>query len=196
MVTQAREEKIKAVIDKRQHGLILVLEDIHDPHNVQAIVRTCDAFGIQDVYLIFEKEEYFNPKRIGKSSSSSANKWVDFHIFRSTHECLKQLKTDSHILVATVADPMAQALPQSNLTDHRIAILVGNEHSGLSQEAITMADRTVTIPMYGMVQSLNVSVATALVLYETIRQRSGNPGKYKLPAEKQTFFIQDFLSRG
>src|SRR5947207_9386127 len=107
MISEKRLSKLKKVAENRQEGLVVVLEDLHDPHNVQAIVRTCDAFGIQDVYLIFEKETPFNPKRVGKGSSSTANKWVDFHIFHSTQECFAALKDEGYTTYATLLDPTA-----------------------------------------------------------------------------------------
>lgn len=195
MATQAREEKIRRVVSQRQNGLVLVLEDIHDPHNVQAIVRTCEAFGIQDVYLIFDKEAYFNPKKVGKSSSSSANKWIDFHVYKSTEECLKFLKDEHYTIVAAVADPKAEKLTDSNLTEHKIAVVVGNEHSGLSETAVRETDVSITIPMHGMIQSLNVSVASAILLYEIIRQRSKNPTAYVLSKARQSDLIISFLAK-
>ena len=81
MPTQARIETIRRVVAHRQRGLVVVLEDIHDPHNAEAVLRTCDAVGVQDAYFVFEREEYYDPKRIGKQSSGSANKWMDCHIF-------------------------------------------------------------------------------------------------------------------
>lgn len=98
---ESRQEKIERVIENRREGVV-VLEDIHDPHNAGAVCRSCDAFGWQKVYLIFDKEKQFNPKRIGKASSSSANKWLTFKIFKSTKECFEELKKDGFEIYATV----------------------------------------------------------------------------------------------
>src|SRR3989339_822138 len=89
--TTTRQDKIKRVMGQRHEGII-VLEDIHDPHNAAAVWRSCDAFGFGKVYLIFGQEERFDPKQVGKESSSSANKWLDFEVFASTEECFKKLK--------------------------------------------------------------------------------------------------------
>ena len=83
--TNRRLQKIQAVAKSRQNGVI-VLEDIHDPHNAAAVLRTADAFGIQKIYFIFNKQERFNPRKIGKATSSSANKWLDFEVFTSAKE--------------------------------------------------------------------------------------------------------------
>ena len=170
-----RKDKIEAVIQQRREGLV-ILEDIHDPHNAEAVMRTVEAMGWQKVWLIFEKEVGFDPKQVGKSSSSSANKWLRFEIFGSTKECLEKAKKEGYVVYATVLDSEADSLAESDLTKRKIAWCVGNEHRGLSQMAINMADKKVYIPMKGMVQSLNLSVATAICLWETERQRGKKRG--------------------
>jgi len=195
MPTKERAEKIKDVVAKRQRGLVLVLEDIHDPHNAEAILRSADAFGIQKVYFIFEKEKYYNPKKVGRASSSSANKWLDFEIFKSTKECLKRLKKDKYEIIATVLDKDSENLFETKLKDKKIAILVGNEHRGLSKTAIKMSDRKIIIPMAGMVQSLNVSVTAAIFLYEITRQRNPKMKKYLLKKREQNKLVKDFIER-
>ena len=164
----------------------MVLEDIHDPHNAEAVFRSCDAFGFQRVCLIFDKEKGFDPRRVGKLTSSSANKWLEFSAYPSARACIEELQADGHEVVATVADPRAEDIFEAPLTTPRIALMLGNEHSGLSDEAIALADRRVTIPMAGMVQSLNLSVAAALVLYEVTRQRlAAGIAPYRLPPAEQ-----------
>lgn len=169
-----RKQKIEKMIANRQEGII-VLEDIHDPHNAAAIWRSADAFGFQKIYLIFENERKFNPVKIGKTSSSSANKWLSFEIFESTEECLKKLKNDGFLIYATVLDKEAKTIDKTIFKEEKVAILLGNEHSGLSRKAIKMADEKVYIPMKGMVQSLNLSVTAAIVMYEIDRQRKDRP---------------------
>lgn len=149
----------------------MVLEDIHDPHNAAAVMRSCDALGVQKVYLIFEKEEGYDPGKVGKNSSSSANKWLSFKVFKSTKECLDELKKEGYEIVATTVDVEAKELQQTDLSARKIAIVMGNEHRGISETAKKMADKLVHIPMKGMVESFNISVAAAIVLYELSRQR-------------------------
>lgn len=168
---QKRIERITTVVKNRQSGIIVVLEDIHDPHNGAAIMRTCDAIGIQNVWFIFDKEKKYNPKKIGKASSSSANKWLDFKIFDSALSCFKTLKQEHYKIIATAFTPNATSLLSKKFDEENIAILVGNEHAGLSEYAIKNADEVIQIPMMGFVQSLNVSVATAIVLWEITKQR-------------------------
>ncbi len=173
MINISRENKIKKVIENRQQGII-VLEDIHDPHNAAAVWRSCDAFGFQKVYLIFDQEENFDPKRLGKASSSSANKWLDFEVFKNTSECMTKLKKDGYKTIATVLDKESKSIYETDFTTPKIAVMFGNEHRGLSTTAIKLADEKMYIPMKGMVQSLNLSVTAAIVMYEIDKQRQ-NP---------------------
>ncbi len=162
-----REEKIKAVVDKRDPALTLVFENIHDPHNLSAILRTCDAVGIGDVHLLYTIEKF---PRLGIKSSSSAKKWVATHKWQKEDECFGSLKKAGFTIVATHLAAESQSLYQSDLRG-RIALVVGNEHRGISEKTLSLCDQNIFIPMVGMVQSLNVSVATAVILYEAFRQR-------------------------
>lgn len=149
------------------------MEDIHDPHNAAAVLRSAEALGFQKVYFIFEQEEKFNPRQVGKSSSSSANKWLDFKSFSSTREALNELKEGGYKIVATVIDKKAKSIYETSFCERKMAICFGNEHRGLSDTAKKMADTIVCIPMEGMVQSLNLSVTAAIFMYEISRQRRG-----------------------
>ena len=181
------------VASLRQAGFIVVLEDIHDPHNAAAILRTCDAFGVQDVWFIFNKEKAYNPKRVGKSSSSSANKWLTFRTFKSVAECKAALKRLKYESVGTVLRPGAEEFTKAKLTATKIALWVGNEHAGLSPEAIAVCDRLLMLPMRGFVESLNVSVMTAICVYEISRQRFGK--KYKWSTKDVEKLVTDFTQR-
>lgn len=173
MVTPERLNKISTVVANRQEGII-VLEDIHDPHNAQAVIRSCDSFGFQTIYMIFQNEKEFNPTRMGKLASSSANKWVDYKIFNSTQECFAELKALGYTSYATVINPQAQSIHETNFAnpeEKKLAICFGNEHAGLSKEAQELSDYLLTIPMAGMIQSLNLSVTAAITMFEITRQR-------------------------
>jgi len=170
MNLETREEKIKRVMSNRQEGVI-VLEDIHDPHNAMAVCRTAEGLGFQKIYLIFDKEIGFDPKKIGRASSSSANKWLDFKIFKTAIECYSELKKEKYEIWATVLDKEAESLFESKLTKEKIAIVIGNEHRGLSETAINRADKKLYIPMRGMVQSFNLSVTAAIIMWEISKQR-------------------------
>ena len=171
MEKTVRQEKIKEVIRNRQEGVV-VLENIADPHNAAAVWRTADAFGFQKIYLVYSKEKAINPKKIGKASSSSANKWLSFKLFKNIDECYRELRKDGYKIYATVLDKEAKKLEKVNFTEKKIAVVLGNEHRGLSEEAIKGSDEKIYIPMKGMVQSLNISVTAAILMYEVDRQRS------------------------
>ncbi len=167
-----RQVKIQNVIDGRQEGII-VMEDIHDPHNTSAVLRSCDGFGFQKAYLIFEAEKRFNPKRVGKASSSSANKWIASQNFATTKECFDKLRAEGYTIYVTTLSPVSPVnlyTPLPNLGP-KIAIVFGNESRGVSEYATQNGDYHLYIPMRGFVQSFNISVCAALVIGEVTRQR-------------------------
>lgn len=163
-----RLEKIRRVLAHRQPGLTVVMENIHDPHNVSAVFRTCDAVGLMRVELLYTLEKF---PRIGKKSSSSANKWVDRRKHTSVDECYATLRAEGFQIYATGIGGTSQSLYTLDLTG-KVAFVLGNEHRGVSAEAAEKADARLQIPMLGMIESLNVSVATAVCLYEAMRQRA------------------------
>ena len=168
--TETRKQKIISVANARQKSLRIVLENIHDPHNVSAIFRTCDAVGISKVSLVYTIEKF--PK-IGKKSSASAFKWVEKEKFKTIPLCYESLHSEGFEIYASSICEDAIPLYELDLTK-KAAIVLGNEHRGVSDEAANLADKKFLIPMVGMVQSLNVSVATAVILYEAFRQRNKN----------------------
>ena len=162
-----RVEKFRGVIERRQPDLTLVIENIFDPHNVSAILRSCDAVGILKIELVYTIEPF--PK-MGKRSSSSAAKWIERRKHRSIEACFATLKAEGYRILASRPGPDSRSLYETDLTLPS-AIVLGNEHRGVSDEAARLADALVGIPMMGMVESLNVSVAAAVFLYEALRQR-------------------------
>lgn len=173
----------------------MVLEDIHDPHNAAAIMRTCDALGAHDVRLVFAEEKPWNPHRVGKASSSSANKWLSFAVYKSTQDCIDALKKEGFDSVVTVLQGESALLDTYPLIQHeRIALWVGNEHRGVSLLARENAKACLKLPMRGMVESLNVSVAAALFLYELTRQWSAKENVLYTEEEAE-ILAEGFLAR-
>jgi len=172
-----RERKFRDAISRRQPTLTIVLENIHDPHNISAILRSCDAVGMMDVYVI----QTTVPKRrkLGQKSSASARLWVAVHYFDSVEECVKELKARDFKIWATHLSSDAKGLYSLNLAEPA-ALVFGNEHLGVSDEICQYADGNFIIPMAGMIPSLNVSVACAVSLYEAYRQRE-QAGMYDKP---------------
>jgi tRNA (guanosine-2'-O-)-methyltransferase len=171
-----REKKIMSVAEKRQPNLTVVLEGIHDPHNVSAILRSADAVGVLEVQLVYELEAF---PRLGKKSSASALKWVKRRSFRSIKECYDRLHKEGFLVYATRLGASSKSIYDLDLTAG-VALVFGNEHRGVSDTASSLADGNFQIPMRGMIQSLNVSVACAVSLYEAARQRS-LAGLYDVP---------------
>lgn len=174
-MTEKRFHKIQQVVSRRQKYLTIVLENIHDPHNVSAILRSADAVGIGKVYLIYNTCKF--PK-VGRVSSASANKWIELVKFKNVKDCFDELRKGKFKIYSTHISESKKkySLFELNLTG-KIALVFGNEHEGVSDDVKRLDDRNFLVPMYGMVQSLNVSVTVAVCLYETLRQRKIK-GKY------------------
>lgn len=193
MRSEKRSKKIEYVVRNRQHSLHVVLENIHDPHNVSAIFRTCDAAGIPDVSLIYNYEKF---PRIGKKSSASAYKWVEKDKYKTVEDCYSNLRKSGFTIIASSLSDNSKELYNIDFTK-KTAIVLGNEHRGVSDEAAELADATFQIPMFGMVQSLNVSVAAAITLYEAVRQRK-NSGMYPstdLPEKELIKIIDEWMMK-
>lgn len=169
-LTEKRLKRITDTLKQRQFSLQVAVENIHDPHNVSAIFRTCDAVGVPKVSLIYTIEEF--PK-INKVSSASAFKWVEKEKFNSVEECYDNYRKRGFKIYASILSKEAINLYDMDLTQ-KCLIVLGNENRGVSKEAAELADEKYYIPMRGMVQSLNVSVAAAVTLYEAQRQRAVN----------------------
>ncbi len=193
-MTPKRFTKIKEVVEKRQKNFTIVLENIHDRHNVSAILRSADAVGIDKIHLIYNTNKF--PK-IGKTSSGSAKKWIELVKFDNAGECLRNLKKEKYKIYSTDISgiKMNKSLYELDLTK-RVALVFGNEHTGVSDEVKQFSDLNFVIPMYGMIPSLNVSVAVAVSLYEGLRQRE-KKGKYqksnvtkKELKEKLNYYLQ------
>lgn len=191
--TERRSERIRQVLERRQPDLTVVMENIHDPHNVSAVLRSCDAVGVMGVELLYTVEKF---PRIGKKSSSSASKWMNRRKHTSVEACYDQLRAEGFSIYATHLDASAVSLYDLDLT-RPVALVFGNEHRGVSEEAASRADGNFQIPMMGMIQSLNVSVACAVTLYEVLRQRRAR-GAYDRPKLNESelhTFLDDWLSR-
>jgi len=176
-ITERRAKRIRDVLARRQPDLTLVINNIHDPHNVSAILRSCDAFGVQRVHLLYTDTAF---PSLGKKSSASAKKWVETVRHPDAASLASVLSADGYALIATGFNATATPLPQWDLT-RKTAIILGNEHRGVDAELEPLVDGTMYIPMQGMVQSLNVSVAAAVILYEAFRQRLA-AGRYDRPS--------------
>lgn len=184
MISDKRQTRFQDVISHRQQDVI-VLENIHDPHNALAALRNCDAFGIQTAHFVFETEKIFNPSELGKLTSASANKWIDTVTWKSMFQCSNSLKQQGFHIVATIIDSNAKPLQKIDFNKKKTAIIFGNEGFGISETAKKVADELVYIPMNGFVDSINLSVSVGIMLYELNRQRMDS-SKFNLsPKERK-----------
>lgn len=176
--TERRRERIAAVLARRQPDLTVVLENVHDPHNVSAVLRSCDAVGVLAVHLVYTREEP-PAAAFARTTSASAAKWIETHAHPSIAACYDRLRRDGCTILATALGDDSVDLYDADLR-RPTALVFGNEMRGVSPEASADADGRIAIPMAGMVQSLNISVACAVVLYEAHRQRRA-AGAYASP---------------
>jgi tRNA (guanosine-2'-O-)-methyltransferase len=167
-MTPEREGRLKNVLNKRQNDLTVVLENVFDPHNISAVMRTCDAIGIQDIYILNTKIS--KHKKWGARSSSSASKWLTIHQFTNAAACFTELRKNYPLILSTHLSSSAISLYDIDFT-HPVALIFGNEHDGVSPDIREMADGNFVIPQVGMIRSLNISVACAVSLYEAFRQK-------------------------
>lgn len=167
-ISERRLAKIKQVLSKKQPDLTVVLENVHDPHNISAVLRSCDAVGIMEICIIQTK---MPGGKFGQKTSASANKWIEMKMFHDVFSCYEYLRKKSFSIFATSVEEASQSLYNLDLTQP-IALVFGNEHDGVSKEAKKLADGHFTIPQVGMIESLNISVACAVSIYEVFRQRS------------------------
>jgi tRNA (guanosine-2'-O-)-methyltransferase len=169
-----RRERIDRAVAGRTRTLVVVLEAFCDPQNVNAVLRTCDAFGVQEVHVV---EGVMKPWDPNKKISQNADKWLDVVRWRSTAECLAALKERGLRVCATRLGEGSRALGELSFAEPT-ALVFGNEHRGVSPEALALADETFAIPMRGLVQSLNVSVAVAVTLARAVERREAERGRH------------------
>jgi tRNA (guanosine-2'-O-)-methyltransferase len=176
--SEQRVNKIRQVLEKRQPDFTLVLENVHDPHNLSAVFRSADAVGVFEICLLYHSGQ--TVPKLSETSSASARKWVYHKDFSSVKECYNYLREAGKKIFTTKLTDNAVDLYDMDLTQP-IALVFGNEHLGVSDEAFENADGNFLIPQVGIIQSLNISVAAAVSLFEVFRQRK-NAGLYNKPA--------------
>ena len=168
-MTPERQERLLSVLNKRQNNITVVLENVFDPHNISAVMRTCDAVGIQDIYVLNTK--IGRHKKWGQKSSSSAAKWLTIHQFEDAKACFAALRLHYSVILTTHLSSDAIGLHDIDFSQS-IALVFGNEHDGVSEEIRAKADGNFIIPQVGIIKSLNISVACAVTVYEAMRQKT------------------------
>jgi tRNA (guanosine-2'-O-)-methyltransferase len=176
-ITPERAQRIRSVLARRQRDFTLVMDNIWDPHNVSAILRSCDAFGLHRIHLYYTTEKW---PELGKKSSASAKKWVECVGHEDGPAMLAQFAGAGVQVIRTGFSETARPLYDFDFT-RPTAVILSNEHRGASPELVDSVGQELYIPMQGMVQSLNVSVAAAVILYEAFSQRR-RAGMLETPA--------------
>ena len=182
-----RRARIDAVVAGRTRTLTVVMEAFCDPQNVNAVLRTCEAFGIQELHAI---EGPMKPYDRNRKISQNADKWLDVRRWRSTAECLRALKADGFAVYVTHLDDGARPLGELSFAG-KVALVFGNESRGVSAEALALADACYAIPMRGFVQSLNVSVAAAISLAKAVERREAERGRHGDLAEADAAALRE-----
>lgn len=177
LVLEKRLKRLRSVLEKRQKDLVVFADNVKNEHNFSAIIRTCDAVGV--LYLYYFHEEGKNAK-INEGITQGAHKWLFIERVENKIERLKEFKEKGFQVVATWLSKGSVDFRSIDYTRPTV-IVVGNELQGVSPEVAEFADKRIIIPMFGMVQSLNVSVATGVILYEAQRQRF-EKGMYNKPS--------------
>ncbi|MBW6479520.1 MAG: RNA methyltransferase [Bacteroidales bacterium] len=191
MISEDRWQKFHDIISQRTRYITVILEDIFQPHNASAVIRTCELMGIQDLHII----ENRNPYLVNRDIVVGSDKWINIHKHnrhdQNTLSCFRQLKNKGFRIVATTphkSDVLITELP----VDQKIALVLGNEGHGLSETALKNADTFVKIPMYGFTESFNISVSAAICLYElTARLRNETSG-WQLSSEEKDLLLLDY----
>lgn len=187
MVLPRRLARILEVLDGRLAGVRAVVENLHHPHNMSAMLRSCEALGVQHLHVVEEYEEY----KVSRKITMGSHKWLTLHRHRNFAECASELKALGFSIHAAVLSD--RAVPVSEVpVDRPVALLFGNEQFGVTPAAREFCDGEFIIPMNGFVQSFNVSVAAALSIYDvtTRMRKSGYPGALLNPDEKAALLAE------
>ncbi len=158
---------MREVLERRHDDLVVVIENVHDAHNASAILRSCDAFGVGRIALVYTNQVF---PEISGGAAAKAQKWLQIDRYESAAECVSALHGEGIKVYATALTDEAQDYLGVDFSGPS-AIVLGNEHAGCSEEMVALADGALIVPMAGFVQSLNVSVAAAVILAEMARQR-------------------------
>ncbi len=185
-VSDHKKQKMEQVLDWRTRHVTVVLEDMFQPHNASAVLRSCDILGVQDLHVV----ESRNPFVLMSGVAMGASKWLDMHRYKDIRNCIHKLKQDGYRIVATVPGDSATPLPDLDISK-KLALFFGSEYSGLSQAMIDEADERLVIPMFGFTESFNVSVSVAICLQNIMTRLHTCQIKWRLTeSERQHLLLQ------
>jgi tRNA (guanosine-2'-O-)-methyltransferase len=192
-ITDNKRSKIEEIVKWRTRYLTVVLEDIYQPHNASAVLRTCECFGIQDVHIIENRNKYtVNPDVVMGST-----KWMDLHKYNglpnNTPTALSALKQQGYRIVATTPHKNDCNINELDLSKGKVALVMGTEIDGITQTVFEMADEFVKIPMYGFTESFNISVTAAMCLHTLSDNLRNSELPWQLSAEEQMQLKTDWV---
>ncbi len=191
--TPHRFDLFTKIVRDRTKYITVVLEDIFQPHNASAVLRSCDCFGVQDVHIIENKNEY----TINPDIALGASKWLDLHKYNelenNTLSTIQQLKKDGYRIVATTPHTNDVALENFDLTKGKVALFFGSEQPGLSSIVMENADEFMKIPMYGFTESFNISVSAAIIMQHLTLMLRQSTIDWKLSDAEQDQLILNWL---
>ncbi|QBA64426.1 TrmH family RNA methyltransferase [Muriicola soli] len=189
-VSEKRLQRFEEVLNWRTRYITVVMEDVYHQHNASAVIRSADIFGIQDVHLI---ERRFTD-RLDKKIALGAQKWTDIHKHSDTEECIQSLRHKGFRILATTSKPNAKTLEEIPI-DQKMAFVFGTEKEGLSEDALAKADELIHIPMVGFTESLNVSVAAAIVLHQMTQKLRSSEQCWRLSKEEKAVIRADWIKK-
>lgn len=194
--TEARVEQLQRVLAGRTRYLTICLEDIFQPQNASAALRSCDAFGVQDVHIVEQR----NPFRLYRAVAMGSDKWLTLHRYGRQHEqplpaAVAHLRQSGYRLVATTPRKDARPIDELDLKTGRVALMFGAEYTGLSDAAMSAADELVTVPMYGFVESLNLSVCAAIALRQLAQMLRRQGAAWQLDDDEKEELLLTWLKK-
>ncbi|MCA9081274.1 MAG: RNA methyltransferase [Planctomycetaceae bacterium] len=193
MLTRRRLPRLHEAVQQRTRRVVAVMEDIYSDHNQSAVMRSCDAFGIQDVHLIEDLNEF----DVARTISRGAHKWLTLQRYSGNTarpDCVAELRTRGYKLVVT-SPHEGDFTPQTLPLDAPVALVFGNEHQGVTATLMEEADAFVQIPMYGFSESLNISVATAIVLQQLAHRLRSENHDWSLTEREQMLLLVEWVGR-
>ncbi|MFM7853834.1 MAG: TrmH family RNA methyltransferase, partial [Flammeovirgaceae bacterium] len=194
-LTEKRKSVIQRVLSQRTRHIVLVLENILQPHNMSAVVRTCECYGVQNLHIIDDQNHFEVNKRILKGS----NKWIDIVRYKekninNTAPCLHDLKHAGYQILVTHPDVEGISIEEVDVTQ-KIALVMGNESKGVSNEALQLADQKVYIPMVGFTESMNISVSAAICLHTLLPKLRRSQALWQLSEYEQDFLRLQWMKK-
>lgn len=195
LVTEERMQTLDRVASLRTRFLTVVLEDIFQPQNASAVLRTCDCFGVQDVHIIENTNEYcINPDVV-----LGASQWLSIHNYNSEQDntacALQRLKSQGYRIVATSPHAEEDSLESFDVTEQKTALVFGTELTGISETVREHADAFLKIPMYGFTESFNISVSAALILQQLMGDLRKSSVSWQLKESQREQMLVDWLKK-